>query len=213
MKGAMPLRIQHGMSRLLHTYADYRIGASDEEKHCFKKSESILLTFDDYGSEQEIDELLAILAEKQTKAMIFPIGSWAESHHDLVQQLSKAGHVIGNHTYTHPNLLKLSNGQVTAEIQKGLPGQWLRAPQGRSNKRIRDLAAQLGFRLCYWTIDSRDWTGAGIDAMRYTIMTELRPGAVILFHLNGANTRTLLPSLIDDIRRSGYRLTSFDESW
>ncbi len=207
------MRAKHGISRVLHAYADFRIGANEAEKRCHKQSDSILLTFDDYGTESEIDDILAILAAKQVKAMVFLTGNWAEANQELTQKIRAAGHVIGNHTYNHPNLLQLPDAAVIREIQKGVPGQWLRAPQGRANRRIRRLAGSLGFSLCYWTIDSRDWTGADAATMRHTILTELHPGAVVLFHLHGTHTRELLPGLIDDIRAQGFVLTDMNEAW
>jgi peptidoglycan/xylan/chitin deacetylase (PgdA/CDA1 family) len=213
MQRKLALHVQHGISRLLHIYADLRIGATRAEKCCHKMSDTVLLTFDDFGSSQEVDELLAILANKRVRAIMFLIGNWAEQNSDLVQRIARGGHILGNHTYSHRNLLKLSDREVTDEIKRGLPGRWLRAPQGRSNRRIRKLAGRQGFSLCYWTIDSRDWTGASVNTMRHTILTELHPGAVILFHLNGKNTRQLLPGLIDEIRARGYLMTSFAENW
>lgn len=210
---AVHLHVQHGISWLLHRYADWRIGATVAEKRCHKPTESVLITFDDYGSEREVRDILAILARKEVKGMFFLIGEWADKHPELVRRIQAAGHVLGNHTYTHPNLLTLPDASLVKEIEHGLPGPWLRAPQGRANKRVRAVAQQLGYKLCYWTIDSRDWTGASAASMRHTILSEMHPGAVILFHLHGKHTRELLPGIIDDIRASGYTLTGTDEVW
>jgi len=213
MLPAVRLQLLHAVSRILHRYADWRIGATKAEKCCYKSSDSILLTFDDYGSQQEVDDILAILAAEHVKTMIFPCGDWAEKHPDLIQKIRSAGHILGNHTYTHPNLLTLSDAEVEDEIRKGLSGRWLRAPQGRVNQHIRTIAQHLGFSLCYWTIDSRDWTGASVTQMRHTILSELHPGAVILFHMHGLHTQELLPGLIHDIRARGYVLTGLAEKW
>lgn len=213
MRVALTLRARHAVSRVLHAYADWRIGATDAEKRCHKKSDSILLTFDDQGTDAEINDILAILSAERVKAMLFPTGSWAGQHPALMKRLRASGHIIGNHTYSHPNLLKLSDAAVGREIERGVQSMWLRAPQGRANSRIRRLAQRHGYSLCYWTIDSRDWTGATVAAMRHTILTELHPGAVILFHFHGAHTRELLPQLISDIRARGYTLTGPGETW
>ncbi len=213
MSQVASMQARHVVSRVLHRYADWRIGANESEKRCHKFSDSILLTFDDLGTRDEITQILTILAEKQIKAMFFLVGSWASEHSDLVQLIRAAGHIIGNHTQNHPNLLKLNDTTVLDEITNGLPSRWLRAPQGRANQRIRKLAATQEMRLCYWTIDSRDWTGASVEAMRHTILSEIHPGAVILFHINGHHTRALLPSLIDAVRTRGYEFTSQNEQW
>lgn len=214
MRNASPrLLAGHLCSRALHTYADWRIGATVAEKHCHKTSSSILLTFDDYGSKEEVEEILDILDCHKIKAMFFLQGSWADIQPALVKKIAEKGHVIGNHTFSHAVLLKLDDQAVTQEITKGVQSKWLRPPQGRYNKRIRRLATQLKYQICYWTIDSRDWTGASVEAMRHTILTELHPGAVILFHLHGTHTRELLNLVIPEIEQRGFSLTTHDESW
>lgn len=200
-------------SRLLHAYADYRIGATPIEKHCYKNSDSILLTFDDYGTEVEVNDILSILRAKKTKAAFFLQGDWVKDNPQLIKAIEKEGHVLGNHTYSHTVLRDLPPEAITKEITNGLPGPWLRPPQGRYNDRVRKIAAKLGYVMCYWSIDSRDWTGMSANEMKQMIVSELHPGAVILFHLHGAHTRELLPDLIDTIRDKGYQLTSQDETW
>jgi len=210
-----PIRLVagHVLSKALHAYADWRIGATDAEKHCHKTSDSILLTFDDYGTAKEVDGILAALAQHDIKAMFFLQGDWAEKQPELVKRIAKAGHVIGNHTYSHAVLLPLDDQAAAAEITHGVKSTWLRPPEGRYNKRIRRLAARLGYRICYWTIDSRDWTGASVETMRHTIVSEVQPGAVILFHLHGTHTRELLPIIIPEIQARGLTLTAHDEAW
>jgi peptidoglycan/xylan/chitin deacetylase (PgdA/CDA1 family) len=213
MSAMTPLHrtVTHTVSRVLHRYADIRIGATPLEKRCYKTSDSILLTFDDYGDERQVRTILGILKQKDVRAAFFLQGDWAQSHQSLVAMIAAHGHVLGNHTYSHTVLLNTPDTEVREEITKGLPGPWLRPPQGRYNKRIRMIARSLGYAICYWTIDSRDWTGAGTESMRHTILSELHPGATILFHLHGAHTTELLPTLIDDIRELGFELTSHRE--
>ena len=214
MKTFRPLlAVKHMASRVLHAYADYRVGATALEKQCYKPSDSILLTFDDYGTKQEVQEILAILQAKKVKAAFFLQGDWAAENKLLVEDIRRRGHVLGNHTYSHKVLRGLPKEEMMRQIQQGLPGPWFRPPQGRYDKRVRAVAASLGYVICYWTIDSRDWTGASVAEMRHTILTELHPGAVVLFHLHGAHTRELLPGLIDTIRARGYQLTLPDETW
>jgi len=209
----LSLSLKHAISKVLHAYADYRIGATTAEKHCHKTTDTVLLTFDDYGTAEEVHDILRMLQEKGVKGMFFLQGDWANEHPELVKDIADAGHVTGNHTVTHKVLLGEPEATIRDEISGGLPGPWFRPPQGRYDKRVRAIAASLGYAICYWTIDSRDWTGASVEDMRHTILTELHPGAVVLFHLHGAHTRELLPSLIDDIRAQGQTLTPMSETW
>lgn len=207
------LGLKHTISRLLHAYADFRIGATEAEKHCYKKSSSVLLTFDDYGTNQEVNDILVTLKNKGVKAMFFLQGDWASKNPELVETITKDGHMLGNHTVTHTVLKGKDEETITKEISGGLPGPWLRPPQGRYDDAVRAIAAKLGYVMCYWTIDSRDWTGASAEEMKHTVLSELQPNAVILFHLHGAHTRELLPQLIDDIRNLGFTLTDQTEHW
>jgi len=205
--------LTHRASVVLHAYADWRIGATESEKRCYKTSDSILLTFDDHGSEAEIRQLLEILDRTGIKAMFFPEGAWAAKHPRLVELIRSKRHVVGNHTTHHRVLTRLSSEQAVQEMQNVIPGPWLRPPQGRYDKRIRKLAAGRGLSICYWSIDPRDWAGTSARAMQATVLAELHPGAVILLHMNGRHTRELLPGLIDAIRARGYRLTDHGEQW
>jgi peptidoglycan/xylan/chitin deacetylase (PgdA/CDA1 family) len=209
----LSLSLSHGLSRLSHNYADWRIGSTEAEKRCYKGSDSILLTFDDHGTPAQIRAILKILAQYNLKVMFFPEAIWAHSHPELIKEIEKSGHVIGNHTASHPNLLTLDDEQVNKEIAAGVPSPWLRAPYGRYNKRIRRLAAAQGLAMCYWTIDSCDWKGTSVKGMRHTILSELHAGAVILFHGHGRHTVELLPLIIKDIQSRGYVLTTQDETW
>ena len=209
----LSITLKHAASKALHAYADYRIGATEAEKHCHKQSNTILLTFDDHGSSKEVHDILRILQDKEVKSMFFLQGDWAGQHPELVEEITRAGHIVGNHTVTHKILRDESEQVIRDEISGGLPGPWLRPPEGRYNKRVRRIAASLGYAICYWTIDSRDWTGASVKEMRHTILSELHPGAVILFHLHGAHTRALLPRLLDDIKAQGHTLTPMSEQW
>ena len=213
MTNPFPQTLKHPALVALHRYADWRVGATIAEKKCYKPSGSILLTFDDYGSVEQIEDILQILRQNKIRAAFFLQGDWAHKNPKLVERIRRNGHVLGNHTVTHADLRGLSKAAVAEEIKNGLPGPWLRPPQGRYNSTVRNIAATLGYVICYWSIDSRDWTGASVAEMRHTILTELHPGAVILFHLHGEHTCELLPELITEIRNRGYQFTDHSESW
>jgi peptidoglycan/xylan/chitin deacetylase (PgdA/CDA1 family) len=197
--------------RALKAYADWRVGATDYEKRAHKMTDSVLLTFDDYGTEDQIGTILRILSDKNVKAMFFLQGDWAALNPALVQLVQDSGHIIGNHTFSHPDLLGLSSDDVTREITRGVRSVWLRPPRGRYNSRIRDVARSLGRSICYWSIDSDDWRGVPAQYIYEKVMAEIHPGAVILFHLHAPHTPEALPRLIDAIRAHGLDLTTPDE--
>lgn len=207
-------RLRELAARELKAYADWRVGATCAEMRAHKTSDTILLTFDDGGTPQQIHDLLRILRREQVKAMFFPRGDWALNNTALLNDIARGGHIVGNHSYSHPDLLRLGDEQVRAELARGLTSIWVRPPRGRFNHRIRRIAAELGMAIVYWSIDSDDWKGVSARYMSRKILRQLHPGAVILFHMDAPHTAELLPGLIKDIRRRGFTLCTFDEpSW
>jgi peptidoglycan/xylan/chitin deacetylase (PgdA/CDA1 family) len=211
LKSRLAWTARHTRHQLLKRYADFRVGATPAEKRAYKPGPSILLTFDDYGSPAQVRRLLQILEQHDVRGMFFLQGDWADGQAKLVQAIAAAGHIIGNHTYSHADLLSLTNAQVADEIRRGPRSTWLRPPRGRYNRRVRSIAQSLGYRICYWSIDSDDWQGVAPDYISRKVLAELHPGAVILFHLHADNTLRALPGLIRAIRAQGFELHSLDE--
>ncbi|HSX00795.1 MAG TPA: polysaccharide deacetylase family protein [Candidatus Saccharimonas sp.] len=195
----------------LKRYADWRVGARWEEGRMYRESDSILLTFDDYASRRDLLRLLRVLDRSGVKAAFFMQGDWAEDNPDLIELIQAEGHLLGNHTYSHPDLLLLEDEEVREQIERGPGSTWLRPPRGRYNDRIRRIAHDMGYRICYWTIDSDDWKGVSVNYMMRKILSELHPGAVILFHAHAYNTIEVLPRLIAEIRARGYKLCGADD--
>ena len=204
-------RAQIRYSQLMRRYTDWKIGATRAEKYLYKTSPSIVLSFDDFGSTIQVERLLGILASEKVRGVFFLQGDWTEQNPLLASLIRKQGHFIGNHTYSHPDLLNLNDDEIRAEIMQGPDSPLMRPPMGRYDQRVRELSASLGQRIAYWTIDSDDWKGVSTAYMTAKIMRQLHPGAVILFHLHVDNTAELLSQLIPAIRQRGYDLLSFDE--
>ncbi|GAB3256918.1 glycosyltransferase [Kineosporia babensis] len=193
--GYAPLR-----SWLTRTVTMRRIGVTDAEKHAHQEGPEVWLTFDDHGSPEQVERVLQILAEHQVRAMFFLVGDWAEQHPGLLAEISRAGHVLGNHTYSHQDLIALPPTQREEEILKGVPGRLLRPPMGRYNNEVRALAHDKGYQIAYWSVDSDDWQGVSEDYIHAKVVREARPGSVILFHLHAENTLNVLPRVIAGLR-------------
>lgn len=207
-----PIRLARLLiSSVLRRYADWRVGAVKEDMVTGSPNGSILITFDDYGSPAQVAAVLRILDVAHVKAAFFMQGDWAEQHPDLVNRLKSAGHIVANHTYSHANLLAVDDQTVRKEILGGPASTWLRPPYGRFNARVRRIAAELGYTIKYWSIDSDDWRGVSGEYMMQKIDREIAPGAVILFHLHVEETLKALPGIIELIRARGMRLCEPNE--
>lgn len=192
-----------------HRYAQLRHGLSyvaPEESHCYNATDRVLLTFDDYGDADTISGILAVLKREQVKAFFFLEGEWADQNQDLVEKIRQAGHWIGNHTYSHPHLLDLTEDEVEDEISRGLRTEIMRPPYGEFNDKVRDIAARHGFKIGVWTVDSLDWKGLSVEEIYENVLPNLHPGACILLHLHPPHTLAALPGLIAGIRERGYEL-------
>ncbi|MBI5122776.1 polysaccharide deacetylase family protein [Candidatus Roizmanbacteria bacterium] len=193
-------------SLLITLYATWRINPTKDEKHAYNTTNKILLTFDDFADEKTIKLILDILKNEKVKAAFFLIGDWAAENPRLVNEIKKAGHWVGNHTKTHANLLKISDAKIRKEILGGPASKLLRPPYGCYNKKVRNIAKELGYKICYWNIDSDDWKGIFPDAIEKRIFNSLQEGACILMHLNGKYTVDVLPKIIKGIKERGYQL-------
>lgn len=192
----------------LKRYSDFRVGASDMEKRAYHLDDTVMLTFDDYGSRDQVKRILSILKQYSVRAMFFIQGDWAEKSPGLVELIRSDGHMIGNHTYSHRDLKSLSDDEVKAEIEKGPASRWLRPPRGRYDDRIRQIAAEQGYVICYWDTDSDDWQGVSKDQIVTKVVSEVKGGSVVLFHMHADHTAEALPEVIEGIRARGMEIAS-----
>ncbi|MFD7446096.1 polysaccharide deacetylase family protein [Streptomyces sp. NPDC059909] len=180
---------------------------------------SMVLTFDDGPDPRYTPDVLKILRKHDVRAMFFVCGGMAADHQDLLREIADDGHVVGNHTWSHPLVPKLSKSRIrdelgsTSEIVEkilGSPPLWYRAPYGAWNKRSFEIGAELGMEPLAWTIDTLDWREPGTGEIVSRVLDGAEPGAVVLSHDAGgdrsqsvAALRRYLPALL----RSGYRIT------
>ncbi len=166
---------------------------------------TVVLTFDDQGSKAQVGAILDVLAENLVKAIFFPVGNWAEQNRELIDRMEAEGHLVGNHTYSHADLTKLSEEEVRWEIEHGAGGDLLRLPYGARNAVVDWVAADLGYRIYGWNVDPEDWKGATAQQIVETVIREVKPGSVIVLHLQGRHTAEGLKHLIPLLRQVGYK--------
>jgi hypothetical protein len=111
---------------------------------------------------------------------------------------------VGNHTYDHADLTRLSDGRIDREIRHGVHGAWLRPPYGSYNARVEARAHALGYRLCTWTFDTGDWKGYSARSICANVVHNAPKGAVVLMHLNhSAATPHALRCIVHGLRGRG----------
>jgi peptidoglycan-N-acetylglucosamine deacetylase len=124
------------------------------------------ITFDDGPNPSITPKLLDLLDRYQAHATFFLIGTYARENPDLVRELAARGHVVGNHTETHPHLFWLGPAKIRIELRLGraaianilgAPPQWFRPPWGQRNPWLASAARELGMRVVLWTLLPGDW--------------------------------------------------------
>jgi peptidoglycan-N-acetylglucosamine deacetylase len=124
------------------------------------------LTFDDGPHPKHTDRVLKTLSDHQINATFFIIGENALAFPEIVYRIASAGgHRIGNHSYSHPDLTRLSAEEIESEIMKTEKliapylgkEKLLRPPYGAHNSLVDRVAKDLGYQLCFWNVDTLDW--------------------------------------------------------
>jgi len=151
----------------------------------------IALTFDDGPDHIFTPQILEKLRKYNVKATFFLLGDNMIKYPHLVRQIAAEGHVIGNHTYTHPKLTELSDEAYHQEIQKadqliqelvGYKPKFFRPTYGAINENQVAWATEQGMMTIQWSIDTLDWKGLSADAITQTVMDNILPGSIILQH-------------------------------
>jgi len=177
----------------------------------------VALTFDDGPAPGETEQVLDILKRHNARATFFVVGKLVAQRPDLVRRVHAEGHVIGNHTYTHPHMTSLTPAAQYEEIRRteeaivaaGVPEPTLfRPPYADTSRGVYDQATSLGESSAEWNADPSDYatpTPAADDVKR-RVLDSLRPGAIYVLHDHSEATQVALPEIIRVIRERGYRL-------
>ena len=179
------------------------------------------MTFDDGPSAENTPRLLEMLKQRNIKATFFLIGQNVVSNPDLVRRILAEGHEIGNHSWTHPQLSKLSDDRVTAEITKtqdaikdasGFTPTLLRPPYGAITPRQREwIQNRFGLNIILWSVDPFDWKRPGASVITQRILSQTRPGAIILSHDIHKQTVDAMPATLDALIAKGYKFATVSQ--
>jgi len=160
----------------------------------------VLLTFDDGGP--KAPAILSILDRYNIKARWFPTGQWAGSNAPFVARLLGDGQMLGNHTYSHPQMLSsLDTAELRRQVNLGYhPTNVFRFPYGASDAGSVALVTGMGYSICGWSIDTLDWSGNPAATIADIVTSQARAGSVVLMHLSFQSDVDALPGIIDKLR-------------
>jgi len=186
-------------------------------------SNKIALTFDAGASGVPTPAVLNALRASGLRVTFFITGKWAEQNPQLVKQIRQDGHEIGNHTYSHPDLRKLSDAEIREQLEKtdevvtritGRPcDPYFRPPYGARNKRVIRIAAEMGYTTIYWSLDSWDAFKKNITSseVKERVLERVQGGDIVLMHCGSQATADALPSIIQELQSRGYQVVSVSE--
>ena len=160
----------------------------------------VLLTFDDGGP--QASAILSILDRYNIKARWFPTGQWAGSNAPFVARLLGDGQMLGNHTYSHPQMLSsLDTAELQRQVNLGYHStNVFRFPYGASDAGSVALVTGMGYSICGWSIDTLDWSGSPAATIADIVTSQARAGSVVLMHLSFQSDVDALPGIIDNLR-------------
>ncbi|MFB5269295.1 delta-lactam-biosynthetic de-N-acetylase [Paenibacillus enshidis] len=214
--GELPSIAQEGFMNILQANGAIFLGDTEQKE--------LYLTFDNGYENGYTGKVLDVLKAKKVPAAFFVTGHFVQDQPELLRRMSEEGHIIGNHSWSHPDMTTLSPEQIRTELDKvreavaGVTGQqamsFVRPPRGIFSGRVLETCKQLGYTNVFWSAAYRDWETdrqQGAAHAYQQVMSQLHPGAVILLHSVSRDNAEALSSIIDDARKQGYNFKSLND--
>ena len=182
-----------------------------------KNQKVVALTFDDGPNPATTNQALDTLSKYGIKATFFVLGKNVSGNEEILKRMKADGHVIGNHSWSHPVLSKLSLDEAKKQITDtedaltkvlGSSSKLMRPPYGAITDDIRN---SLDLSFIMWDVDSLDWKSKNEASILTEIQRQVRNGSIILMHDIHAETVNALPKIIDYLKEQGYHFVTVPE--
>jgi len=184
------------------------------------QAKCVALTFDD-GPSPYTDRLLQILNQNDAKSTFFLIGNKVAANPAGAKRIADAGMEVANHTWEHPNMTTIPPEDIGSQISRandaiqaatGQRPKLLRTAGGLINDNVLAAAKQQGMADINWDVIPFDWMNdSNTAATRYMLMTQIKPGSVVLFHDTYSSTVDLVYQFIPVLRANGYHLVTVSQ--
>ncbi len=204
-------------SDFLKQYNSYYIGDTTQKK--------VYLTFDAGYENGYMPQILDALKKNNVKATFFVVSTFMKTNPELVKRMVDEGHIVGNHTMTHPNMSKMSTMddfkseiEPMEEMYKEIIGKdmkkFYRPPQGVYSELNLKMAHELGYKTIFWSLAYVDWyqdeQPSKEEAFK-KLIPRLHNGAIILLHSTSKTNAEILDELIQKIKQEGYEFSDLEE--
>ncbi|MFX4262341.1 delta-lactam-biosynthetic de-N-acetylase [Pelotomaculum propionicicum] len=203
------------LSSMLSRNGAYWIGSPD--------AKVVYLTFDEGYENGYTASILDTLKANNVQAAFFVTGHYLDSQPDLVRRMVDEGHIVGNHTDTHPSLPDISDAQIKKELQvveekyEKVTGRsdlkYMRPPQGEFSERTLAVTRALGYHSIFWSMASVDWVpmAGGPQEAYQSVIDNTHNGALILLHAVSKDNTEAMDRILKGIKAQGYTFGSLDD--
>lgn len=199
------------------------------EYHAFFAADTaekkLYLTFDCGYENGNTPAILTALKKHQAPAVFFAVGNFVRDNPDLIKQMVAEGHIVGNHTMTHPDMSKISSEdsfqkelQGVEKIYKETTGKemekFYRPPQGIYSTENLAMAKELGYSTFFWSLAYVDWIQdqqPSREEALSKLLTRVHPGAIVLLHNTSSTNGIILDELLSKWKKMGYSFHSVKE--
>ena len=185
----------------------------------------LYLTFDAGYENGYTEEILDVLNAQDVPAAFFLVGNYLEQNPELVQRMVRDGHLVGNHTWTHPDMSQIRDKQAFAreleqveEKYRQITGQnmekFYRPPQGIYSEENLTMAKELGYKTVFWSLAYVDWNNDAQPTPQEAfskLLPRTHNGAVILLHSTSQTNAAILDELLTHWKEDGYRFAPISE--
>ena len=185
----------------------------------------LYLTFDAGFENGNTPIILDALKKHSAPATFFVVGTYIESNPDLIKRMEKEGHIVGNHTYHHPDMTKLSSLSAFEKELKDVENaynnvtgkemtKFYRPPQGKYNENNLQMAKDLGYHTFFWSLAYVDWQENNQPTKEEAfdkLLTRVHPGAIVLLHSTSKTNGEILDELLTKWEEMGYTFGKLEE--
>lgn len=185
----------------------------------------IYLTFDCGYENGNTPLILKALKNHQVKATFFVVGNFIKDNPELIKEMIADGHIVGNHTLTHPDMSQISTLESfqqqlegVEELYKEVTGEFMkkfyRPPQGVYNTSNLDMAKKLGYKTFFWSLAYVDWYQDKQPTKEEAfgkLLKRIHPGAIVLLHNTSSTNGQILDELLSKWEEMGYTFGTLEE--
>lgn len=180
----------------------------------------IAISFDAAWGTDSTYAILDTLDKYNIKTTFFLVDFWVKKHPDVVKEIDRRGHEIGNHSTNHPYMSKLDEIQIIKELKttedsiKEITGKkttLFRPPFGDYNDRLIRVCRDNGYFVIQWDVDSLDWKEYGVQPVVDRVTRNVKNGSIVLFHNNAKYVSEYLPIVLEKLQVEGYTIVPISE--